>query len=61
MNAEADANKKKIKVLETQIHEKVEAVIHHKQEKNEAMKEMGQARDIAERLQTEKQSVWDEL
>ena len=61
MNAEADANKKKIKVLETQIHEKIEAVLHHKQEKNEAMKEMGQARDIAERLQTEKLTVWDEL
>ena len=54
MNAEADANKKKIKFQETQIHEKIEAVLHHKQEKNEAMKEMGQARDIAERLQTEK-------
>ena len=61
MNAEADANKNKIKVLEIQIHEKIEAVLHHKQEKNEAMKEMGQARDIAERLQTEKQTVWDEL
>ena len=55
-----EVKREQINVLKTEAHEKIEAIVHHKHEKNEAIEKMGLMRDHAEKMEREKLEIFEE-